>query len=188
MTTMAHPLLRAEPLRAWRFEDLLDSPDDGYRYEIFDGSLLVTPPPPMPHANLVYRLRRALERQAPETLAVCEAIGVLREDGTSYFVPDLVLFDATLLGTTLPALPPSAAQLIVEVVSPSNPSNDLVLKRHGYALVGVAEYWIVDVRTQEVLVLTDPSPTGYLTEEKHTGSLRNDRPFSYEIDLAAIFA
>ncbi|MFD0595135.1 hypothetical protein ACFQZ4_24465 [Catellatospora coxensis] len=43
---MTHPLLRPQPLRAWQFEDLLDTPDDGYRYEILDGSLIVTPAPP----------------------------------------------------------------------------------------------------------------------------------------------
>ncbi|MEV4415497.1 Uma2 family endonuclease [Catellatospora sp. NPDC049609] len=183
---MTHPLLRF-PLGAWHFEDLLDAPDDGYRYEIFDGSLLVTPPPPMPHANLVYRLRRQLDRQAPDVLAVCETVGVLREDGTSYFVPDLVVFDAVLLGTTLPALPAAAAKLVIEVVSPNNPSNDLVLKRHGYASAGVPEYWIVDARAQEVLVLTEPSAAGYLSEEKHTGSLRGATPFPYELDLTAVF-
>jgi Uma2 family endonuclease len=185
---MTHPLLRPQPLRAWQFEDLLDTPDDGYRYEIFDGSLLVTPPPPMPHFTTLYRIRRALESQAPSAWVVGEGLGLLRPDGTSYFIPDLVIFDAVLLGTTLPALPPSAAKLIIEVVSPSNPSNDLVLKRHAYALAGVPEYWIVDARIQEVLVLTDPSSTGYLAEEKRTGSLRGATPFPYELDLTAVFA
>lgn len=185
---MTHPLLRPQPLRAWQFEDLLDSPDDGYRYEIFDGTLLVTPPPPLPHANLVYRLRRSLDRQAPDTLAVCENVGVLRGDGTSYFIPDLVIFDADLLGTSLPALPPAAAKCVIEIVSPSNSSNDTIVKRAGYAMVGVAQYWIVDPRAREVLVLTEPRPTGYLVEEKRTGAMSGTVPFPYELDLTKIFA
>lgn len=91
--------------------------------------------------------------------------------------PDLVVFDTDLLGTTLPALPPTAARLVVEVISPGSPGTDLVLKRYGYALLEVPEYWIVDDRTEEVLVLTDPSPSGYLTEEKHIRSLRGVTPF-----------
>ncbi|WP_155369344.1 Uma2 family endonuclease [Catellatospora vulcania] len=185
---MTHPLLRPQPLRPWQFEDLLDSPDDGYRYEIFDGTLLVTPPPPLPHANLVYRLRRALDRQAPDALAVSENIAVLRPDGTSFFIPDLVIFDAGLLDSSLPALPPAGVKLVIEVVSPSNPSNDLVLKRSGYAMIGVAEYWIVDSRSQEVLALTQPRSDGYLAEEKRTGTMSGAAPFPYELDLAKIFA
>ncbi|MEU8000765.1 Uma2 family endonuclease [Catellatospora sp. NPDC049111] len=185
---MAHPLLRPQPLRAWQFEDLLDTPDDGYRYEIFDGTLLVTPPPPMPHFTTLYRLRRALEAQAPAHLVVGENLGVLRRDGTSYFIPDLVVFDADLLGSSVAALPPAAAKLVVEVVSPSNPSNDLVLKRAGYAMVGVAEYWIVESGAREVRVLTEPGPTGYLVEEKRSGEMRGTAPFPYELDLTKIFA
>ncbi|GHJ46559.1 hypothetical protein Cs7R123_39010 [Catellatospora sp. TT07R-123] len=184
---MTHPLLRPQPLRAWQFEDLLDTPDDGYRYEIFDGSLIVTPPPPMPHFTVLHRIRRALERQAPDDLVVGENLGVLRRDGSSYFIPDLVVFDAALLGTALPALPPPAAQLVIEVVSPSNPGNDLVLKRYGYAVAGVPEYWIVDARTQDVLVLTQPGSMGYLTEQKHSGILRGADPFPFELNLAEVF-
>ncbi|GAA2352104.1 membrane protein [Catellatospora methionotrophica] len=185
---MTHPLLRSEPLRAWQFEDLRDSPDDGYRYEIFDGTLLVTPPPPMPHFTTLYRLRRALEAQAPSDFVVGENLGVLRRDGTSYFIPDLVIFDVDLLGGSMAALPPAAAQLVVEVVSPSNPSNDLVLKRAGYAMVGVAEYWIVEPGAREILVLTQPGPAGYDVEEKHTGMMSGAMPFPYQLDLAKIFA
>ena len=43
--------------------------------------------------------------------------------------------------------------LAVEVVSPSNPGNDLVLKRHAYAVAGIPEYWIVDRRDRTLRVL-----------------------------------
>lgn len=184
---MTHPLLRPQPLRAWQFEDLLDTPDDGYRYEIFDGTLLVTPTPPMAHFATLYRLRRLLEAQAPSHLVVGENLGVLRRDANSYFIPDLVIFDADLLSSSVAALPPAAAKLVVEVVSPSNPSTDLVLKRAGYAMVGVAEYWIVEPSVREVQVLGQPGPEGYLIQEKHTGLMSSTVPFPYELDLNAIF-
>lgn len=46
------------------------------------------------------------------------------------------------------------ADLVVEIVSPSNADHDLVTKRAEYAEVGVPEYWIVDSDTEVVLVLT----------------------------------
>ncbi|MFD0595134.1 Uma2 family endonuclease [Catellatospora coxensis] len=142
----------------------------------------------MPHFTTLYRLRRALEKQAPPNIVVGENLGVLRHDGTSYFIPDVVVFDANLLGTTVTALPPAAAKLVIEVVSPSNPSNDLVIKRHGYATLGVIEYWIVDPRAEEVLVLTKPGSGGYLVEEKRTDSMSGTAPFPYQLDLTEIFA
>jgi hypothetical protein len=41
---------RAEPDGPWTINDLGELPE-GYRYEIFDGSLLVSPPPNLPHVR-----------------------------------------------------------------------------------------------------------------------------------------
>ena len=45
------------------------------------------------------------------------------------------------------------ADLVVEVVSPDRPSRDLVDKRLDYAEAHIAEYWIVDPRTETITVL-----------------------------------
>ena len=42
----------------------------------------------------------------------------------------------------------------MEVISPDDPARDLVVKRSEYADAGIAEYWIVDPRTQCITVLT----------------------------------
>lgn len=46
--------------RSWTFEGLLDLSDDGFRYEIINGSLLVTPPPGIGHQRIVTELVVAL--------------------------------------------------------------------------------------------------------------------------------
>lgn len=45
------------------------------------------------------------------------------------------------------------ADLVVEVVSPDNPSRDYETKRADYAGAGVLEYWIVDPREAKITVL-----------------------------------
>ena len=43
--------------------------------------------------------------------------------------------------------------LAIEIISPDDPNRDLKTKRREYAQAGIAEYWIVDPRSDEVLIL-----------------------------------
>ena len=45
------------------------------------------------------------------------------------------------------------ADLVVEIVSPDNPDRDLVEKRRDYAEANIPEYWIVDPRSETIVVL-----------------------------------
>ncbi len=45
-----------------------------------------------------------------------------------------------------------APDWIIEIISPGNPSHDYIRKLNLYADAGVREYWIVDPRTEKVLV------------------------------------
>ncbi len=45
------------------------------------------------------------------------------------------------------------ADLVVEIVSPDNPNRDLVEKRRDYAEANIPEYWIVDPRSETIVVL-----------------------------------
>lgn len=47
----------------------------------------------------------------------------------------------------------SYADLVVEVVSPDDPSRDYDEKRRDYAIAGVPEYWIVDPMKERITVL-----------------------------------
>ncbi len=49
------------------------------------------------------------------------------------------------------------ADLVVEVISSSDPRRDLETKRAEYAVAGIPEYWIVDPRDETVTVLTLPT-------------------------------
>ncbi|GAA1885517.1 Uma2 family endonuclease [Asanoa iriomotensis] len=144
--------MRADDNGPWTVDDLPGLPEAS-RYEIFDGSLLVTPAPATPHVNTVYQLRRLLDRQAPAPFAVVtEGWGVYANE-RNYYVPDLLVADASMLGGGDNGISPKDVLLAVEVVSPSNPGNDLLLKRIVYAELGIPEYWIADGRQPVLTVL-----------------------------------
>ncbi|MCP4578145.1 MAG: Uma2 family endonuclease, partial [Deltaproteobacteria bacterium] len=44
----------------WTYEDWLQLPDDGYRYEVIDGVLHMSPPPRTDHQRISFRLARRL--------------------------------------------------------------------------------------------------------------------------------
>ncbi|HKA05225.1 MAG TPA: hypothetical protein VKD67_12890, partial [Acidimicrobiales bacterium] len=77
----------APPVDGWTVDDLYQLPDIGVRYELFDGSLLVSPSPILRHARATNRLRRLLERQAPDDVEVGQDAGVTIHGRRTYFIP-----------------------------------------------------------------------------------------------------
>src|SRR2546430_1418308 len=128
--TMPEPFTHPEVGQPWTIEDLAKLPDDdGVRYEIVDGSLLVSPQAGKSHGRAANRLRRLFDRQAPSDVVALQDMGVNVEQRRSYFVPDVfvVPVDAFDKGDD-DSFDQSDVLLVIEVLSPSNPGNDLVLK------------------------------------------------------------
>lgn len=112
-------------------------PDDGRRYELLDGTLVVSAAPGLPHQRATAMLCHALELACPEDLVVFLSIGV--ELGVhSALGPDAVV--ARRSGTRL-AMPPLLA---AEILSPDSVPRDLDLKKAAYQRFGVRSYWRID--------------------------------------------
>ncbi|MGW5667953.1 Uma2 family endonuclease [Micromonospora sp. NPDC003776] len=172
---------------AWTVDDLQDLPEDGQDYEIFDGSLLVSPHADVLPGAVANRLRRLLDQQAPPGLLVGQDIGVSAKR-SSYFVPDLFVAREDALDRGGPALAPADVLLVVEVVSPGNAGRDLVLKRHEYGVADIPCYWLVEPRKQTVTVLANTG-AGYREAEVRSAAdvLRTDHPFPLVLPVADIF-
>ena len=123
--------------------------------EFTDGRVEVLPMPTERHQIILlflYRLLYAHVHEAPrEGVVVTSGLRMRVREG-KFREPDLLLLrdrtdsrrqDRFWLG----------ADLVVEVVSPDDPSRDLVVKRADYAEAAIPEYWIVDPRAETVTVL-----------------------------------
>ncbi len=121
--------------------DLDLTPDDGRRYELDDGVLVVTPPPGFSHEVVVMRLGAALLAACPPEFAVAGASGIEMSD-LRYRIPDLVVVRTASVALTDKnvKVPP---ELVVEVASPSTAAYDRNRKKDVYAEFGIPAYWIV---------------------------------------------
>jgi Uma2 family endonuclease len=131
-------LPRGRPLTV---ADLDTMPDDGHRYELIEGALLVTPAPSVRHQIVCVELLSVLRDACSPHLRVLTApLDVVLGESTAVQPDLLVARRQDFTAKNLPVAP----LLAVEVLSPSTQLVDLNLKKAAYEQAGVASYWTVD--------------------------------------------
>jgi Uma2 family endonuclease len=133
-------------------------PDDGNRYEIIDGVLYMTTAPSAFHQWIVRQIARALFSQIDDLgigTTLWAPIGVFMP-GCDPVQPDLLVVRTEDLSIIRDRRIYGVPALLIEILSPSNPEQDLELKRDAYARAGVSEYWIVRPAERDALVLSYP--------------------------------
>src|ERR1051325_2789078 len=157
-------------------------PDDGRRYELIGGAIVMTPAPGPAHQRVSRRLLMLLEAATPTGHEVFDAPIDLDLPGEQRVQPDLVVVPASSVGDkrlTLPVL------LVVEIVSGGSKTQDTVTKRAVYAAAGIPAYWI-----------GDPAPghiTPFRPDDQHTYQtyaqgpvVTIDWPLAVHLDIGAL--
>jgi len=137
---------------SWTREMVLALPDDGNRYELFDGELLVTPAPRARHQDMALALVRRLDPYlrsgrsghlgfAPADLAL---------EGGQLAQPDVYV--VPLVEGRAPRVwkEYGIPLLVIEILSPRSARHDRITKRRRYQRTGVLEYWVVDLDARVV--------------------------------------
>lgn len=131
-------------------DDLAAMPDDGHRYELIDGVLIVSPSPTIHHQRCIKALILLLDgAETPEYEVVVSPFDV-RFARSTVLIPDLLVARKADLA---PARLETAPVLVVEVRSPSTRRIDLGTKRLVYEEYGVPAYWLVDPEEPSLSVL-----------------------------------
>ena len=136
-------------------DDLDNFPDDGNRYELLDGMLLVTPAPRAVHQIVVSRIQHCLADAVwvPGHAWVVGPGAVSVPPGTQ-LQPDVLVYPSRFSPETDWAKV-TEHWLAVEVLSRSSRIYDREFKRDAYFALGVAEVWLVDIRAHSVEVCRD---------------------------------
>ena len=170
--------------RAWTRADLDRLPDDGNRYEVLDGELLVTPAPSAVHQQIVAWLSERITPFVAEHRIgrVHQARSVMVDGPKRQVEPDLMVLPRERFDSWDAAPIPI---LVVEVLSRSTRRTDLDGKRRFYMERGVAEYWAVD---REVRSVIRARREGIETLKTHLLWRPVGTTAALEIDVVAMFS
>jgi Uma2 family endonuclease len=153
-------------------------PDDGRRYELLDGALVVSPRPTTGHQRVGFLLAYVLEAACPDGLVVVPE-PALQLTRTTEFVPDIVVVRSGQLGAAKFTEPPL---LVVEVRSPTTALIDLTRKKGVYEKFGVPSSWIINPDPERPeLTVFELRDGQYALEAKTTQTITVDRPFRVTI-------
>jgi len=135
--------------RRYTIADLDGLPEDGRRYELAGGVLLVIPMARRRHQWGSKRLEKVLDAACPPHLAVFGLPINVDDPDATHFEPDLTVVRREFALVENGDVP----LLAVEVRSPSTAGRDAVLKRREYARLGITSYWLLDVDAPSLRVL-----------------------------------
>ena len=138
--------------RHWTRDAVLALPDDGQRYELVSGTLVVTPAPRGLHqravAELFLRLQEWLGRHPVAHVLFSPADITLGED--EILQPDLFVYRTASGAPLRDWTDITELLLVIEVTSPGSARYDRELKRRRFQRAGIAEYWVVDLEGRMV--------------------------------------
>jgi Uma2 family endonuclease len=157
MTTVTQTQSAPAPRTKWTTADLALLPDNGRRYEIIDGDLVMSRQPNWHHQHTADRICAQLNEWSDESGRgiAFTAPGVIFGD-VDNIIPDVVWISNDRLSKLMDDAGhlTGAPELVVEVLSygAQNEDRDRKLKLKLYESRGVLEYWIADWRLKQIEV------------------------------------
>jgi Uma2 family endonuclease len=175
------------PTKLWDYAAYAAIPEDGQRHEIIGGDHFVNPAPNLYHQevsrHLQFQLYQSIELK--KLGVVIDAPVDVQLSDHDIVQPDLVIVTREKKRILTPIKVKGIPDLLVEILSPSNPHHDLKVKRELYERAGVPEYWIVSPDEHHVLQLV--LVEGAYTENQCTDSITMNVPPQVTVDLNQVW-
>ena len=150
-------------------EDLLNTPEDGQKYELVDGEIIVSPAG-MRHSEIAihigYLLKRHVE-DSPTGRVFGSDVGIILPNG-NLRSPDVsfVSYDKLPKGDTPVTFQEVVPDLVVEVLSPNDRMRQVADKIAEFLDAGVPLVWLVDPDVRTVTVYRSLTDTTQLTSSE----------------------
>ncbi|MER7991060.1 Uma2 family endonuclease [Streptomyces noursei] len=190
MTAMAHEPSATDKETLLDFFLSLDTPE-GFRAELVEGEIVVTPPPDGNHERFFSRLVRQVLQHAETDMDVSGATGLLLPRGgrcpQNHVIPDATFapVDLDLFRGAESWMPSDGVALVIEVTS-RRAERDRVDKRHCYARAGIPLYLLADRDASTLTLFNEASGDDYAgqTTVPFGKPLPLPAPFSFDLDTA----
>ncbi|MCL6478032.1 MAG: Uma2 family endonuclease [Peptococcaceae bacterium] len=139
--------------RGMTYEDYLKI-DDGQRYELIEGELVLTPSPGFMHQHLTVVIERILWEHVKKRglgLVLTAPFDIIPAENV-VLQPDVMYISRERYSLITENCMKGAPDLVVEILSPSSGRRDRLQKSRLYLRFGVKEYWVTDpaVQTLEI--------------------------------------
>ncbi|NOX87703.1 MAG: Uma2 family endonuclease [Calditrichaeota bacterium] len=177
--------------RKFTYLDYLRLPEDGNRYELIKGELIMVASPNTFHqtvkANIEYELRTFVRKHKNGTVLDAPIDVVLSKENVVQ--PDILFISAEHSEIITQNNISGAPDFIIEIISPSTAYYDMFEKKDLYEYFGVKEYWIVDPirRWVETYGLRDKKYE-LLRRQENDGTIQSAVLKGFEIDFKTIFS
>lgn len=188
MSVMTEARLWPTDGRSLTVDDLERTPEDGNRYELVNGVLVVSPAPDFMHQLVASRLNFLLMLRCPAGFNAVTPLGMTIAND-HHRIPDIgVVRTAEMSGKKYADTPPVLA---VEVASRSTDKQDRTSKKDEYAAFGITSYWLVTpdrgrpVLTAYELRGDDYEPVAVVSGED---LFRTNKPFEFSVVPALLVA
>ncbi|WP_405585873.1 Uma2 family endonuclease [Streptomyces sp. NBC_01092] len=159
----------------------------GWRVELIEGEISLTPPANGEHEEIVSELSGQF-RDHDKRLGRYTGIGlnVPGASETGHVVPDLVIAPKGSFDDGEEWHEASSVLLVAEVTSDSTAERDREKKIHGYARAGIPVYLLIDREVAEVTVYSEPSGDEYTQSPRYKLGLTIPlpAPLGFELDTA----
>ncbi|MEW6095325.1 MAG: Uma2 family endonuclease, partial [bacterium] len=139
----------------WTYQDYVQLPNNGKRYQIIQGEVYMSPAPVPYHQEVLWNLAQMLSnfvrknRLGKIFIAPCD---ILLSD-VNVVQPDIFFISKENLNIIKDKYIEGVPDLIIEITSPYTQKLDKIVKKKLYETYKVKEYWIVDVDKKTLQIL-----------------------------------
>lgn len=179
-------MVMATETRPWTRHDLARLPNDGNRYEVLDGQLLVSPQTSMPHQLIAFEIANRVRTYCDaHDLGFLVTTPCAVPEGSDELQPDIGVYPAIPLPIPEKWEDGPRPLLVIEVLSRSTGHRDRGVKRTAYTRWHIPEYWIVDRFRRDATIVVPGRADAVITDVVRWAPVATIRPF--EMGLTEIF-